>query len=119
VTDFQSYRESLDTAFALLEERCKLVQATEDNSRSLAELRRVRDDLVSKWKAKPLKWADFPPSPDGEYLMLWPGQFATFAQKQKGVTVPSSMRQVDSSSELEITQAYSSGITSGGGSDAG
>jgi hypothetical protein len=96
-----------------------VVQAGEDNSRSLAELRRVRDDLVNKWKANPLDWEDFPPSPDGEYLILWPGQFATFAQRQKGVTVPSSMRQVDSSSELEITQAYAVGMTLGGGSDAG
>jgi hypothetical protein len=38
--------------------------------------------------------------------MLWPGQFATLIQKQKGVIVPSSMRQVDGSAELTITQGY-------------
>jgi hypothetical protein len=43
---------------------------------------------------------------DGEYLMLWPGQFATLIQKQRGVVVPSSMRQVDGSAELTITQGY-------------
>jgi len=51
-------------------------------------------------------WEDFPQKPNGEYLMLWPGQFATKLQKRNSVTVPSSMRQVDRSAELQITQGY-------------
>jgi hypothetical protein len=38
--------------------------------------------------------------------MLWPGQFATLPQKQRGFVVPSSMRQVDGSAELNINQGY-------------
>jgi hypothetical protein len=63
--------------------------------------------LEAKWGLNPLEWQEFPPSPDGEYLMLWPGQFATRVQKDRGVVVPSSMRQVDGSAELNITQGYS------------
>jgi hypothetical protein len=38
--------------------------------------------------------------------MLWPGQHYSSKQKSRGVFVQSSMRQVDSSSELGILQAY-------------
>jgi len=49
--------------------------------------------------------------------MLWPGQYYEYAQKQRGVEVPSSMRQVDSTAALEITQLYSlPGSDQGGGS---
>jgi len=40
---------------------------------------------------------------------LWPGQYASGAQKQRGVVVPSSMRQVDLSADLEISRAYLQG----------
>ncbi len=83
------------------------VQAPEDQARSLQELERVRQELQAKWGQNPQEWEEFPPSVDGEYLMLWPGQFATLVQKQHGVVVPSSMRQVDGSAELNITQGYS------------
>lgn len=67
---------------------------------------RLRQEVQQKWEQSPLEWEEFPPSPSGEYLMLWPGQFATIVQKQRGVVVPSSMRQVDGTGELTITQAY-------------
>jgi hypothetical protein len=59
-----------------------------------------------RWGLNPQEWEDFPPVVDGEYLMLWPGQFATLTQKQRGFVVPSSMRQVDGSAELNINQGY-------------
>jgi hypothetical protein len=89
-----------------LRQRCTSIQTSEDQARSLLELARVREELEVKWRQNPLKWEEFPPSPDGEYLMLWPGQFRTPAQEQRGVDVPSSMRQVDGSAELNITQGY-------------
>jgi hypothetical protein len=67
---------------------------------------RVRNDLAHKWSQNPQAWEEFPQSVDGEYLMLWPGQFATLKQRQRGVVVPSSMRQVDGSAELDIDQGY-------------
>ena len=55
----------------------------------------------------PQKWEEFPQQTDGEYLMLWPGQFCQPIQKEQGVTVPSSMRQVDMEGEIEITSSRS------------
>ena len=81
-------------------------QVAEDQARSLQELERVWHDLQAKWGENPQEWEQFPPSVNGEYLMLWPGQFATLVQKQRGLVVPSSMRQVDGSAELTITQGY-------------
>lgn len=94
--------------YALLRQRCEIVQEdSEDRTRSLLELERVRQEVLNKWGQNPLEWESFPPSIDGDYLMLWPGQFASLTQKQRGVVVPSSMRQVDGSAELQITQGYS------------
>ncbi len=102
-----AYEEAIDTAYRLLQERCQLVvQSVEDQERSLREMERVRSELEQKWSFNPQRWEQFPQLIDGEYLMLWPGQFATIAQKQRGVVVPSSMRQVDREAELTIDQGY-------------
>ena len=70
----------------------------EERALELAELERVRNELIWKWQQNPQAWEDFPPNVQGEYLMLWPGQFATKKQEMRGVVVPSSMRQVDARS---------------------
>jgi hypothetical protein len=101
-----AYVDAMDVAYQLLRERCQVVQLPEDQERSLQEMERVRAELQHKWGLNPQAWEEFPPSVDGEYLMLWPGQFATLQQRQRGVVVPSSMRQVDSSAELSIDQGY-------------
>ncbi len=107
VQNDEAYAEALESGFQLLHERCLSVQMYEDQARSIAELKRVRDDLEHKWAQNPQVWEEFPPNVNGEYLMLWPGQFVTALQKARGVVVPSSMRQVDRSAELNITQGYS------------
>ena len=107
VHNLAAYESSFDTGHELLRQRCEIIQKPEDRTRSLLELERVRQEVLNKWGQNPLEWENFPPSVDGEYLMLWPGQFATLTQKQRGVVVPSSMRQVDGSAELNITQGYS------------
>jgi ATP-dependent helicase YprA (DUF1998 family) len=106
VQSHSAYVTAIEEAAQILADRCSLVQVAADEARSLAELRRVTDELLSKWRLNPQDWEDFPPSIDGEYLMLWPGQFSTPLQRDRGVTVPSSMRQVDGSAELAITQGY-------------
>ena len=106
VSDAGGYRAAVDQAFELLKQRCELVQLPEDLERSLADMHRERDDLLRKWANNPQKWEEFPPDPEEEYLLLWPGQFSSYAQRQLGVEVPSSMRQVDGSAELAITQGY-------------
>jgi hypothetical protein len=106
VQDEPTHMAAVETGYELLRERCVAVQSPEDLARSLTELERVRDELEWKWQQNPQNWEEFPPKPTGEYLMLWPGQFATPLQKGRGVVVPSSMRQVDRSAELNITQGY-------------
>ncbi|MEQ1573886.1 MAG: helicase-related protein [Vicinamibacterales bacterium] len=107
VRNYAAYDSALESGYALLRQRCELVQSAEDQGRSLQELERVSQELQTKWGQNPQEWEAFPPSVNGEYLMLWPGQFSTLVQKQRGVLVPSSMRQVDGSAELTITQGYS------------
>ncbi len=113
VSDFTAYEEELDAGYQLIQERCRKVQNAEDQARSLQELQRVVEDLKKKWDGNPQMWEEFPPSVNGEYLMLWPGQYATLVQKQNGVSVPTSMRQVDRTGELTITQAYSLAASDG------
>lgn len=99
----EQYDESLNEALELLSDRCRdVLDNEEDTERSLRELDRVAAMLRRKWDMNPQAWEEFPPSKDGEYLMLWPGQFRTRLQESRGVTVPSSLRQVDGSAELRI-----------------
>jgi hypothetical protein len=106
VQDFAEYESALQSGCQILRDRCVAVQLPEDQARSLEEVERVRQELEAKWQQRPQNWEEFPPSITGEYLMLWPGQFATIVQKQRGTFVASSMRQVDGSAELTITQGY-------------
>lgn len=101
-----AYADAVEAGYQLLRARCQMVQAPEDQERSLQELERVREELEYKWGLNPQHWEEFPPSVTGEYLMLWPGQFATLPQRQRGFVIPSSMRQVDGSAELNIDQGY-------------
>jgi hypothetical protein len=104
------YSSFIDAACQILHSRCGIVQIPIDQTRSNTELERVRREIQWKWQQNPQKWEEFPPKLTGEYLMLWPGQFATRLQKQRGAVVPSSMRQVDRSAELVITQGYAMAI---------
>ena len=106
-----AYASAIDYAHKLLRERCLAVQIPADQARSLAELDRVHAELLWKWSQNPQVWEGFPQRVDGEYLMLWPGQYATALQLRRGTVVPSSMRQVDRAAELTITQGYASGAT--------
>ncbi len=106
VYSLAEYEKAVETGYQLLRTRCQTVQTPEDLQRSLQEIERIRNGLEYKWGLNPQQWETFPPVVDGEYLMLWPGQFATLPQKDRGVVVPSSMRSVDGTAELNITQGY-------------
>jgi hypothetical protein len=106
VTDLTSHSGSLEKALDILAERCRVVQRDADASRSLKEIARIHADLVAKWERNPQEWEQFPPSPEGEYLMLWPGQYKSPLQKRLGTEIPTSMRQVDRTAELTITPGY-------------
>lgn len=100
---------SLLAAFALLEARCREVEGAESVNASVEQLSVTCADLIRKLGANPQMWEEFPPKSDGEYLMLWPGQAYKPIQRHNGVVVPSSMRQVDRSAELDVTDKYSLG----------
>ncbi len=119
VNNKAAYMDAIESGYQLLLERCENIQVLEDQSRSLEELRRVRDQLIWKWEQNPQAWEEFPQKVDGEYLMLWPGQYASSMQQKHGQVVPSSMRQVDRSAELTITQAYAAETESDGPQDSG
>jgi superfamily II DNA/RNA helicase len=104
-----AFRHAVDDAINLLKERCRAIQVPEDVARSLQELDRISTALKCKWDQNPQRWEEFPPNINGEYLMLWPGQFATRLQRDRGIVVASSMRQVDGSAELNITDGYALG----------
>ncbi|MCC7254272.1 helicase-related protein, partial [Hyphomicrobium sp.] len=113
VQNFAPYEDAVNAGYGLLQERCEAVQVPEEIEKSLQELERFCSELKNKWAENPQEWEHFPPSVEGEYLMLWPGQFATPLQRERGVVVASSMRQVDGSAELDITQGYALGSSPG------
>ena len=104
-----AWEPAMREALKLLRDRCSSVQVPVDVPRSEAELDRMFDQLFEKWGRNPQEWEEFPPSQDGQYLMLWPGQYSTRLQRDNGMVVPSSMRQVDASAELSITPGYTLG----------
>jgi hypothetical protein len=106
-----AYKQALNAAHSLLIDRCKAVQPLAEDQRSIEALDKALAELLAKWAMNPQEWEHFPPSVDGEYLMLWPGQFSSYAQRKRGTVVPSSMRQVDGSAELNISQAYATDPT--------
>jgi hypothetical protein len=106
VSSYAGYRDAVESAFDLLCERCAVVQKPQEQAASLDELRRVKDDLLGKWKRSPQQWEKYPPDHEGDYLMRWPGQYYSPKQRLTAVEVPTSMRQVDSSADLDITDAY-------------
>jgi late competence protein required for DNA uptake (superfamily II DNA/RNA helicase) len=110
VQNHADYEVAVEFGYKLLCERCMNTQDARDVERSLQELERVKNQLLWKWSQNPQKWEQYPPVSDGEYLMLWPGQYATIIQKDHGVAVPTSMRQVDGSAELQIHSGYAAKI---------
>ena len=106
VADVSAYKPAVLEASRILIERCRLVQRGPSADRSIREIEGVSNLLLQRWSRNPGAFEAFPPDPEGEYLMLWPGQFRSELQKLRGLEIPSSLRQVDVSGELIITDAY-------------
>lgn len=109
VADVAAYRNEVIAGCSLMIERCRLVQRGESAERSIRELERMRDVLLEKWSRNPAEFESFPPDANADYLMLWPGQYRSAIQERNGIEVPSSLRQVDRSGELTITDGYALG----------
>jgi hypothetical protein len=102
-----NYRDSLKVGSDLLKERCESIVDDENEQRRVIDsINKTYDDLIHAWDLNPQRWQEYPQKSDGEYLMLWPGQFATDAQKRKGFEIPTSMRNVDGSGYMQISPFY-------------
>jgi len=106
VQNLEVYNSALISAYQILKERCEKIQVEGDRVSSLKEMENLLSSISDKWQSNPQEWENFPHKVEGEYLMLWPGQYTTPIQRKNGITVPSSLRQVDAEAELEITQGY-------------
>ncbi|MOA16265.1 hypothetical protein D3C78_1364700 [compost metagenome] len=105
---FGDYGGYLEEALELLLDRCETIMEKQpaESARVCEAMRKVYRDLRRKWAASPQEWWAYPQKKDGEYLMLWPGMFATRAQKEKGAQVLSSMRNVDGTARATISNDY-------------
>lgn len=106
-SDIYKHEEIIDEASHacdLLIERCRsiLAENNEDFERSKSQLEQVFHLFRKKLISNPQKWEEFPPSLGISYMMLWPGQYYSNGQKNVGFEVPTSMRQVDTTSEFQI-----------------
>lgn len=108
---FGYYESALDEARDLLVERCEALfdEHEDEASRVVAAIDATHKELISKWQKNPLMWQEYPQKRDGNYLMLWPGSHASKAQKQGGIQILSSMRNVDGTAQLKISDRYMEG----------
>lgn len=95
-------KHAIEAASFLKARSSALLDNDVDRQRAETVIDEILADIVSKNGMNPRSWSKLPPDPDGEYLLLWPGVFYTDRQKSMGVYVPTSMRQVDTTSELGI-----------------
>jgi hypothetical protein len=99
----QEYFDYVHEACSFIRDRSKSIIKNElDLKRTHDKINEIEEQIIEKWKMFPQNWYAFPPSPDGEYLMLWPGQYYSKLQESRGLRIPTSMRQVDTTSELGI-----------------
>ena len=99
----QEYLEYVKEASDFIRERsAAIIKNNIDLKRTHDKIDEIEEQIIKKWKMLPQDWYAFPPSPDGEYLMLWPGQYYSTIQESRGLRIPTSMRQVDTTSELGI-----------------
>jgi hypothetical protein len=105
---FGNYDGYLEEAFELLLERCEAIMEKQpaESVRVREAMHKVYSDLRKKWLGNPQEWWAYPQKKDGEYLMLWAGEFATREQKLKGTRILSSMRNVDGTARAAISSNY-------------
>jgi hypothetical protein len=97
------YAEALARGTALLLERCAAVEE-HDGEHARETIERVRDEFERVWQASPHDcWNAWNLTEDLKPLMRTFDQYASARQRQTSVPVPTSLRQVDRSGELQIT----------------
>ncbi|SFE64034.1 Helicase conserved C-terminal domain-containing protein [Marinobacter sp. DSM 26671] len=105
--EFASYAPHITYIKEVMSERVqKVIKNDDQRSRVIDAIEKAFSTLTSKWERNPQEWEEYPHKPDGEYLLLWPGQAASDLQRAKGCLVPTSMRTVDGSVYMQITDLY-------------
>ena len=105
VNQRQEHCARINEAAAILARRCRDIEHGDERSRALALIEDIAKTMIAKWHSERYDaWEGFPQNPDLRYVMLWPGQFSTAAQRAHGSLVPSSMRHVDRQAELAVAQ---------------
>jgi hypothetical protein len=99
----ERYAGALERGAGLLLERCDAVeQQDRDHARDTIE--RVRREFERVWRATPHDcWNSWNLTEDMKPLIRTFDQYASARQRQTSVAVPTSLRQVDRSGELQIT----------------
>ena len=102
--EYDKYQCVLKDALELFRERCESIGlANEDCERSLEEMNTCFESFTGLWSHwKPEKWFDWNNSDGERLLMLVPGKYATGEQVDRGFTVPTSLRDVDTQAELGL-----------------
>ncbi|OGB22941.1 MAG: hypothetical protein A3I66_16260 [Burkholderiales bacterium RIFCSPLOWO2_02_FULL_57_36] len=104
---FGSYDRYLEEALDLLLERCDaIVTEPAEAARVRTAMKKVGERLRKKWRGNPQQWWEYPQKAEGEYLMLWSGEYATREQQNKGERILSSMRNVDGNARAAISNNY-------------
>lgn len=105
---FGSYDRHLQEALDLLLKRCNAImeKQPDEADRVCSAMKKVFESLRKKWQSNPQQWWAYPQKTEGEYLMLWSGEYATPEQKQKGERILSSMRNVDGNARAAISNVY-------------
>ena len=110
--NFPDFQAAIKVAKDILVERCKVIEK-QNATKQIAVIEKLHDQIAATWKTRREAWEKIPLGKDDSVLMRWPGQFATASQKKETFEVPSSLRQVDKSGELAITQHYLIGEDNG------
>jgi hypothetical protein len=97
------YKAALDLAAELVLGRCEGVEE-HDGEHARETIQRVRNEFERVWQATPHdRWNAWNLTEDLKPLMRTFDQYASARQRQTSVPVPTSLRQVDRSGELQIT----------------
>ena len=110
--NFPDFQAAIKVAKDILVERCKVIEK-QNATKQIAVIDKLHDQIAATWRTRREAWEKIPLGKDDSVLMRWPGQFATASQKKETFEVPSSLRQVDKSGELAITQHYLIGEDNG------
>lgn len=103
----RAYKEYIEEGCEIIRTRCSsIISDATELDRTLKEIDQIEHNIILKLGMRPQYWSQSstrnPTEHDSDFLMLWPGNFYNKRQQARGIFIPTSMRQVDTTSELNI-----------------